>query len=168
MKTPTNQVRQNRSAARPSPQVKTPPKKTVIRQPVAELLIPSKVAIAEGGMSTKRNSPVKLKPKATAKMEYAGDWLQSNIWFKIGLTKAEATMLKTIGRRIFNKPVSSAEVARALLLSALAHYDKLEPMMFQDVVYSQAEGFWKTDMYLHGVIAGQHAKLAERKRKRAS
>ncbi len=52
-----------------------------------------------------------------------------------------------------------------LLLSALAHYDKLEPMMFRDVAYSQAEGFWMTDMYLHGVIVGQHAKIAVRKGK---
>jgi len=96
-------------------------------------------------------------------MEYDGDWVQSNIWFKIGLTKAEAPMLKTIGRRIFNGPPKSAAVLRMLLLSALAHYDKLEPMMFQDVRYSQAEGFFQTDSYLHGVIAGQHAKIAERK-----
>lgn len=108
--------------------------------------------------------PAKPKAKAApAKMEYDGDWLQSNIWFKIGLTKAEAPMLKTIGRRIFNKPGSSACVARRLLLAALAHYDKLEPMMFRDVAYSEAEGFWP-DMYLHGVITGQHAKIAERKR----
>ena len=64
----------------------------------------------------------KAKAKSTpVKMEYDGDWMQSNIWFKIGLTKAEAPMLKTIGRRIFTKPVSSACVARMLLLSALAH-----------------------------------------------
>ena len=113
--------------------------------------------------------PAKPKAKAApAKMEYDGDWLQSNIWFKIGLTKAEAPMLKTIGQRIFNKPVSSACVARTLLLAALAHYDKLEPMMFRDVAYSEAEDFWMPEMYLHGVIVGQHAKIAERKRKGAS
>ena len=113
--------------------------------------------------------PAKPKAKAApAKMEYDGDWLQSNIWFKIGLTKAEAPMLKTIARRIFNKPGSSACVARRLLLAALAHYDKLEPMIFRDVAYSQAECFSMTDMYLHGVITGQHAKIAERKRKWAS
>jgi hypothetical protein len=113
--------------------------------------------------------PAKPKAKAApAKMEYDGDWLQSNIWFKIGLTKAEAPMLKTIARRIFSKPVSSACVARTLLLTALAHYDKLEPMLFRDVGYSQAEGFVMPDTYLHGVIVGQHAKIAERKRKVAS
>jgi hypothetical protein len=38
-------------------------------------------------------------------------------------------------------------------------------MMFKDVDYSQAEGFFMTDDYLHGVIVGQHAKIAERKRR---
>jgi hypothetical protein len=123
---------------------------------------------ASGGGIVKKSISKTSKAKgrsAPASMEYDGDMLYSNIWFKIGLTKAEAPMLKTIGRRIFDKPVKSACVLRALLLSALAHYDKLEPMMFRDVAYSQAEGFLMTEIYLHGLIVGQHAKIAERKGK---
>ena len=117
-------------------------------------------------MKKSSSQTTKVKAKAAPQpMEYDGDQLYSNIWFKIGLTKAESPMLKTIGRRIFDKPVKSACVLRALLLSALAHYDKLEPMMFNDVKYSQAEGFWMTEHYLHGVIIGQHAKITERKGK---
>ena len=114
------------------------------------------------------NKVTKAKAKAAPMpMEYAGDMIQANIWYKIGLTKAEAPMLKTIGQRIFNQPVNSARVLRTLLLSALAHYDKLEPMMFGDVAYSQAEGFVTTDKYLHSVITGQHANLTQRKGKGA-
>jgi len=114
------------------------------------------------------NKVTKAKAKATPMpMEYAGDMIEANIWYKIGLTKAEAPMLKTIGQRIFNQPVNSARVLRTLLLSALAHYDKLEPMMFGDVAYSQAEGFVTTDKYLHSVITGQHAKSGEGKGKGA-
>ena len=114
------------------------------------------------------NKVTKAKAKAVPMpMEYAGDMIQANIWYKIGLSKAEAPMLKTIGQRIFNQPVNSARVLRTLLLSALAHYDKLEPMMFGDVAYSQAEGFVTTDEYWHSVMTGQHAKIARGKGKAA-
>ena len=121
-------------------------------------------------MSAQKKTPDKSKARSKAKaaqvnMEYAGDWIQGNIWFNIGLTKTEAPMLKTIGRRLFNKPVKSALVLRMLLLTALAHYDKLEPMMISDAAYAQAEGFLTEDHFLHGIIASQHAKIAERKGK---
>jgi hypothetical protein len=106
----------------------------------------------------------KSKAKATPlKMESAGDILCGNIWFKIGLTKAEAPMLKTIGRRLCVGSVTSAQVLRTLLLVALAHYDKLEPMIFQDAAYSYDEGFLMMPEYLHGVITSQHAKIEEPK-----
>ena len=117
-------------------------------------------------MSAGKKSPAKSKARAgSVKWEYAGDWLRGNIWFSVGLAKTEAAMLKAIGRRIFRGRVSSACVARLLLLHALAHYDKLEPLILQDATYSESEGFCITDDYLHGVIAGQHAKIAEQKGK---
>jgi len=64
-------------------------------------------------VSATKKSHGKSKPKgAPVQMEYAGDMLQRNIWFKIGLPNGEASMLKTIGARIFIKPASSACVAR--------------------------------------------------------
>lgn len=119
-------------------------------------------------MSIKKKSSAIKSNAAPVKMESDGDWLQSNIWFKIGLTKAEAPMLKTIARGLFKKPATSACVARKLLLTALAHYDKLERMMYEDEAYSKAEDFLMTDMYLHGLVARQHAKIAEREQKMSS
>jgi hypothetical protein len=108
----------------------------------------------------------KAKAKAApVTMEYDGDLIQCNIWFKIGLTKTEAPMLKTIGRRIFGMTVSSAAVLRTLLLSALAHYDKLEPLMFADGYYKRNEGFLTHSEYLHGVIASQQANIAPKNKK---
>ena len=113
----------------------------------------------------------KTKAKAKAKVgpmkieSSDGDWIQSNIWFKVGLTKHEAPMLKTIGRRIYEKPVSSALVLRKLVLLALAHYDKFEPLLFSDYRYAEVENFLNFDAYMHGLIAIQHAKITERKGK---
>jgi hypothetical protein len=116
-------------------------------------------------MSAAKKSTSKANAKAAqVQMEYAGDLIHRNIWFKIGLTKAGASMLKTIGRRIFAKPESSAVVLRTLLQVSLAHYDKLERMYFKDLEYSEDEGFYP-DRYWHGLIVGQHAKIAKRKGK---
>jgi hypothetical protein len=70
-----NQVRQNRSAARPSPQVKKAKK-----------------------------SALKSKAEtAPAKIECAGHWIEGNIWFKLGVSKTEAKMLKVIAGELFTK-----------------------------------------------------------------
>ena len=103
---------------------------------------------------------VKTKP---AKMEYSGHWIEGNIWFNIGVSKTEARMLKAIKDQILLKPGtqnSSAKTMRILLQTCMAHYDVLEPLMFQDVNYSDKEGFLLTDDYLKGLIAQQHARIA--------
>lgn len=118
-----------------------------------------------------KKSPGKSKPAAQpAKMQCDGHWVEGNIWFKIGLSKTESEMVKTIAGRIWDKrcnpfggtstkPPSGATL-RALLQTCLAHYDVFEPLLIQDVNYSQAEGFSVPDLYLKGVIAQQHEKLA--------
>lgn len=128
-------------------------------------------AARAGGGIVKARKHNSVKPKAKAapeKMEYAGDLLETNHWFKIGLTKASSLMLETIGRRLFDGTPKKAKVARALLVHALAHYDKLEPLILSDVKYFFAEDFFCMDKYLCGVIAGQHQKIAEGKRRRGA
>jgi hypothetical protein len=44
----------------------------------------------------------------------------------------------------------------------------MKPLIQRNAAYSADEGFFMMDCYLKGVIAGQHAKIAERKRKVAS
>ena len=111
----------------------------------------------------------KSKAKAAPlKIGCDGHWIEGNIWFNLGLSKTEAMMLKAIAGDIFTKSAKSAAVARVLLQAALAHYDVMKPLIQRNAAYSADEGFFMMDCYLKGVIAGQHAKIAERKRKVAS
>ena len=105
-----------------------------------------------------------VKNAVPAKMDYAGDWTRSNVWLKIGLSREASPMLKTIGKRIYSKPVKSALVARSLLVAALAHYDKIEPLIFLDSNYSKKEGFCLVDRYLDRVIDRQHAMITPAKK----
>jgi hypothetical protein len=105
------------------------------------------------------------KPKAASNIEfdYDGHIVKANIWFKLGLSKTESSMLKTVASEIFTKERRSAAAARALLQAALAHFDILKPLIYADARYKQDEGFRLMDDYLEGVIARQHAKLSGRK-----
>lgn len=77
-------------------------------------------------------------------------------------------MLKTACTRFPNpKVMKPVDLIRALVTVALAHYDRFYPMLVNDFDYSKNEGFDLED-YFDGLIAGQRAKLAERKRKGAS
>jgi hypothetical protein len=116
-------------------------------------------------MSTKkfgRKSPAKGMP---LKMEYSGHWIEGNIWFKLGLSKTEAKMLKAVAGKIFCKKAKSANVARVLLQGALAHFDKLAPLLIQDSDYAFQEGFVTTDCYVKSLVEQQLAKIAGGKSK---
>lgn len=111
-----------------------------------------------------KKSTAKTKAKtAPVKMESSSHWIEGNIWFKLGLSKTEARMLKAVAARILTKP-HSGYTARLLLQSALAHYDVIEPLIFNDARYSEKEGFLNGDSYLKGLIALQCAKIASPKK----
>lgn len=106
-------------------------------------------------MKSKSTAKARAKAKPVIK-ESAGDWIFGNIWFKIGLSKTDAAILKTIGSKIFAGKVNSAVVARRLLITALAHFDKINPLMLQDAKYAALEDF-RQDVYLRGLVKNQHA-----------
>ncbi len=112
-------------------------------------------------MNAAKKSPGKSKAKAVAKPEItdrAGDYVWSNIWFKIGLSKPEAALLKIIGVQCFEGNLASAKIARILLQVALAHFDKLEPILAQSSNYAEQEGF-RWNEYLIGCAKHQQAML---------
>jgi hypothetical protein len=113
-------------------------------------------------VKTKKFHPVKRKSQIKAK--YAGHTIESNIWFKIGLSKTEVSMLKAVavhgGMFVGNAP--SAFIARALLQAALAHFNVLKPLIIQNIANRNDDGFLTMDSYLKGVIAHQCAKLCTR------
>ena len=106
-----------------------------------------------------KKSPAK-KLKGEIKFEHACHNIRANIWFKLGMSKTEAAMLKTVSRRLFNGKATSAAAARALLQAALAHFDVLRPLIHRNAGYQIDEGFLTMDCYLEGVIARQHAKIS--------
>lgn len=114
-------------------------------------------------MKAKKSALKSKAETAPAKIESAGHWIEGNVWFKLGLSKTEAKMLKAIAGELFTKNTTSAEVARVLLQAALAHYDVLKPLVRRDAAYSKAEGFLILDDYFKGGIARQIAKIATAK-----
>jgi hypothetical protein len=97
---------------------------------------------------------------ASVKIEYAGHLLETNICYRLGLSKTEAGMLKAIYGDIFLEKTTLSKVARVLLQAALAHYDVLKPLMLRDQAYSVNEGFLLRDSYLQGVIAQKIANIS--------
>jgi hypothetical protein len=98
----------------------------------------------------------KMKPEYS---EYAGHSLLENVWFRIGLSKMEAKMLKTVAEKNFVAGTSSSKVARFLLQAALAHYDLIGPLLIQDERYCRSEGFMLMDVYMQGLVSNQTGKL---------
>jgi hypothetical protein len=112
-------------------------------------------------MSAGKKSSAKAASKNPAMAESSGNWIYSNVWFKIGLPRETAAMLKTIRQRIYVNPAktTSAETLRLILWVALAHYDVLEPLMLRCCNYADAEGFSRTDVYIKELIDRQHLKI---------
>jgi hypothetical protein len=90
----------------------------------------------------------------TIPVEYDGNIVARNYWFKIGLSRPEIAALKKIRERFYHKPESKnlAATIRALLLTALAHYERIEPHRYNDVRYARREGFISTEMYQEELI----------------
>jgi hypothetical protein len=114
-----------------------------------------KVAKQSAGKSKAKTAPVK--------MEYSGHFVESNIWFRLGLSKTEARMLKVIAVKKLTSKATSAEAARFLLQGALAHFDVLDPLFKQDATYMEDEGFSCHDHYLKAVIGRQLVNISNLK-----
>jgi hypothetical protein len=110
-------------------------------------------------VKTKKFHTVKRKVQIKAKC--SGHAIESNIWFRLGLSKTEASMLKAIAfdGNIFVSNAPSAFIARALLQAALAHFNVLKPLIIQNITNRTEEGFSTMDGYIKGVIAHQRAKI---------
>lgn len=89
-----------------------------------------------------------MKAIIREKIESAGHLYQGNVWIKIGLNQKQAKALRVVAGRLL-KPgwQTSAAAARMLLVTALAHYDALEALFFQDQRYAKTEGFLCRDDY---------------------
>jgi len=114
-----------------------------------------------------------LKARPHGRGRSSGHWVESNIWFNIGVSKTEAAMVKSIAARLRQMnprpPVAnpiqmllckktSADSLRMLLQTALAHFDVVEPLMIQDMNHARQEGF-RMDDFWRDIIAGQHVMI---------
>ena len=100
--------------------------------------------------------------------EYAGDIMGGDFWVKIGFNRTELAALHVLATRFsrsvprgslkasyyfrnsYKPTVGSA--ARRVLLSALAHWDKLQALDQADEEYATNEGFLDSDDYIRGLI----------------
>jgi hypothetical protein len=120
------------------------------------------VLLLRGFLRTIDSDHSQSKHPQPVKMDHAGLAVEKNIWFKIGLSKDETKMVKAIVPHILSKKfATSARAVRCLVQGTLAHYDKLEPLMFQDAAYAQREGFSSMNDFYKKIIARQHAQLTK-------
>jgi hypothetical protein len=88
-------------------------------------------------------------------IEYDGHLIESNICYcKIGLSSAETAALKKVRRRLFVRPnkVTLAETMRTLVLTAMAHFDTVCPLVLNDGWYARNEGFLGIERYQDNII----------------
>jgi hypothetical protein len=91
----------------------------------------------------------------TADFEYASHILAGNRWFHIGLSPVEVAALKRIRERIWVKPEKETlgETMRAVLVTALAHYEAIGEHIAVDAQYARSEGFIWTELYQEELTA---------------
>ena len=89
-----------------------------------------------------KNSPVKPGAKSKPRIEFAGKITVSNFWVKIGFSREELGALCQIAKSFEVKHHQTPGRAAAFVLTtALMHWEKLEPLVFDDQHYAKAEGF---------------------------
>jgi hypothetical protein len=86
--------------------------------------------------------------------EYDGHICEANQWFKLGLSRAEIAALKKIRERFYQNPKNKklAAVLRALVLTSIAHFAEVHPIMYNDYTYAQKEGFGWPEIYQDELI----------------
>jgi hypothetical protein len=93
------------------------------------------------------------------RMETAGCIVEANVWLRIGLSKAQAKMLKQTAAdwRVDGRPASSGQMARMFLSLALSNPEIMIALFDQDHAASQIgldvgaglEGFWQRKAKAH-------------------
>jgi hypothetical protein len=86
--------------------------------------------------------------------EYAGPSIVSGYWLKLGFSREELHALHKIAELFENKRSRTAGRAALLVLStALMHWEKLEPFVFADQQYAEAEGFLCREVFVAQTVA---------------
>jgi hypothetical protein len=84
----------------------------------------------------------KNKSKPAAVAESVGNLGATNYWVKIGLVREELAALKPIAKLFEDaKDQTTGNALHLLVTTALLHWDKLQPLVFSDRKYCEAEGF---------------------------
>ena len=82
----------------------------------------------------------KSKPAAVA--EYVVNLCATNYWVKLGLMREELAALKPIAQLFENaKDQTTGNALHLVVMTALLHWDKLQPLVFSDRKYCEDEGF---------------------------
>ena len=99
----------------------------------------------------------KKKPAAKPQIkEYAGNLISTNYWLKIGLAKEELLALRDIAQLFEHKQYQTpGHALRLVATTALMHWDKIEPFVFSDRAYSEAEGFGCFEIYRRNFLAAK-------------
>lgn len=105
-------------------------------------------------MNAKKKTRSKSGAKSKPSIEYAGNFVATNFWVKIGFSREELGALAQIAGILEQKKhQTTGNAARLVLTTALMHWDKLEPLAFADEKYAEDEGFAHKEIFRAKTIA---------------
>jgi hypothetical protein len=108
------------------------------------------IKVHKNSSSKGSQSQVKSKPC----IEYAGKTVVANYWVKIGFSREELGALREISKIFKHSSYQTTGNAAALVLStALMHWEKLEPLLYADKAYCDAEGLLHIERFQAATIA---------------
>jgi hypothetical protein len=86
-------------------------------------------------------------------IESVGNICSTNYWIKLGLMREELAALKEIGLLFKNsKDQTTGNALHLVVATALLHWEMLEPFVFSDKEYCEAEGFPLMEQYRRAVL----------------
>ena len=110
--------------------------------------------------SKKRAAKSAAKKPATPQVESIGNMCATNYWIKLGLMREELAALKTIAGVFENsKDQTTGKALHLVVTTALLHWDKLEPHVFSDREYCEAEGFRMMEQFRQAALRGKFPAL---------
>lgn len=90
--------------------------------------------------STTKQDSTQAGTHPSGQAEYAGSWVSTNYWLKIGLSKSQLALITKLGKQYRIKDKPAAQCARILIMLALANLEATEHTWRVIGAYAEAEG----------------------------
>lgn len=103
-------------------------------------------------MNKKKTHRAKSKVKRQTILERSGDWIVTNHWIQVGLTRAQVKLLTNLGKTWSLSKRPCAGMARHLIALALLDLEGTNARLRKLAQYLDAEGFNSLGLYCEGAM----------------